>query len=342
MIVPAERTQVAMPNIQHDVETHLLITSKVLPHHTNWASDLADPCLRKLVYHRTCWEKQEKPAPYLQGIFETGTILEHIIINNLNWIGVRSRPHWEFVKPGFKLNDNFMKAHQIGCNPDVFLTVYPERGMPEVLGPVDVKTASGNIYRQINGPQDFDSRPHLRRYPGQIMTYELASNFEIGWLLVVNKDNLYDFKMIAFPMDYGFMDTLIEKADTVNGHVKAGTLPEQINRPEECNRCNYRSHCCPSCCTGGNFACIDNDELEECLLALDDLRDQAKEINALETYRDRILKGCQGKDLLVGEHVIQWSKSEGIHPPKPAVPYVTWRKTITRIGYTNDFTDNLG
>ncbi len=340
MIAPIETPKIATPNIPGDVERWLRRRAKVLPHRSNWASDLADPCLRRLVYHRTCWEKAEPPSPYLEGIFETGRRLENTVIYAMNGIGEHSPLPWELVKPSIPLNDKLLKEHEIGCNPDVYLKVMPEGERPQLLGPVDLKGCNGNTFRTINDPADLDNKPYMRRYPAQVMMYELASNFEIGWLFFYNKDNLFDVKMIPIPLDYGYADTLLATADHVNAHVRAGTLPEQLNVPEECGRCGYRSYCCPACATGGNLKFVDHDELEQTLLRLDELRPEAKEIGSLEKHRDRLLENFKGQDISLGEHIITWKKLSGVHPPKPAAPWEQWRKSITRIGSTDDFLES--
>jgi len=331
--VPQEQQeQFAVPLINRDVERYLSRKAQVLPHRSNWASDLADPCLRKLVYHRTCWDKQEKPAPYLQGIFETGKKLERIVINICNDIGESGKPQWEFAAHAAPLNDAFLRAHQIGCNPDVFLKVWPREGegLPRFLGPVDIKTMDPNTFRQINAPEDLDRKPYMRRYPAQVMIYELASNFEIGWLLLVNKTNIYDYKLLPIPMDYAYAESLIQKADAVNKHLAAKTLPEQLNRTEDCQRCPYKAYCCPSCSTGGNLSLLDNDALAEVLMELSELDEAKSNIAYFEKQRDKLLEEHKGKDIICGEFIIKWTWQEPQStPPKPRAGF--WKKEINRI-----------
>ena len=61
-----------VPDILADVERSLHAEAKLIPHQSNWASTLMDPCERRLVYQRTEWDKAQPPDPRLQGIFETG------------------------------------------------------------------------------------------------------------------------------------------------------------------------------------------------------------------------------------------------------------------------------
>lgn len=324
-----------VPDILGDVQKHLRSLARVLPHQSNWASSLADPCVRRLVYYRTNWDVQTEPAPRLQGIFETGKKIERVVVNILNEIGQEARPEWELVARGGKVNDDFCKKHQIGGVPDVFLKVWPRTGgrddRPKMLGPVEVKGLDPNVFRTINAVEDLDQKKWLRRYIGQLTIYELQCNFERGWFLLINKSNLYDYKFIELPLDLAYAESLVQKADEVNAHIAAGTLPEALNDPDECRDCPFASLCCPSCGTGGTLSVIESEELEGCLLRLDEMKDTAKEIDSLDKQRDAILDNYKGKDLLCGDFMIKWTHLSGTHPAKPPTPWEQWRKKISRL-----------
>jgi hypothetical protein len=323
-----------VPDILGQVQRHLKSLTRVLPHQSNWASSLADPCVRRLVYYRTHWDAQPEPSPWLQGIFETGKKIERVVVNILNEIGQESRPEWELVARGGKVNDDFCKQHQIGGVPDVFLKVWPQAGLgdrPKILGPVEIKGLDGNLFRAIHTVQDLDQKRWLRRYFGQLTIYELQCNYETGWFLLINKSNLYEYKFLELPLDLEYAEDLVRKADTVNAHIAAGTLPDQFNDPGECNGCPFAALCCPSCGTGGTLGAIEHEELEGCLLRLSELADVAKEIGGLEKQRDAILDNYKGKDLLCGDFMISWKHSGGTHPAKPATPWEQWRKKISRL-----------
>ncbi len=325
-------TEIVVPDIAQDIDKYLAGESRVLPHRTNWASDLADPCIRKLVYHRTVWQQQAKPDAYLQGIFETGRRLEQIIINNLNQVGQQAQPQWGLAANGATLNDKFLTEHQIGCNPDVFLKVWPpDDARPHFIGPGDVKSCDPNVFRTVNTLEDMQRKPYMRRYIGQVTIYELSSNFERGWIILVNKSNLYDVKLIEIPLDYQYAESLVQKADCVNAHVAAGTLPPQINNPEDCNRCPYKAYCCPPCATGGNLKQVDIPELSEVLDRLHELQAYVTEIETLEKTKGKILDTLKGQDVVCGPYLIQWSKSEGMSKPQEAKPWVRWNKKIIRM-----------
>jgi hypothetical protein len=189
-----------------------------------------------------------------------------------------------------------------------------------------------NLFRTVHSLQDLWGRSWIRRYVGQLTLYELASNCERGWFLLVNKANLYEYRWIELPLDYVLAESLILRADHVSLHVAAGTLPEKLNNPVECRWCPFAYLCGPECRTGGNLAVIDSPPLQEVLDRLEELEEVRQEIGTLERQRDQILEDCKGQDLVSGRWMITWSKKEGTTPAKPAAPWVRWYKEIQRTG----------
>ena len=72
-----------MSNQTIDISTGLQAVlkskKKTFPQHVNRISQLDDPCLRRLYYARHDWDKATETDDGLQGIFETGNVLEPII-----------------------------------------------------------------------------------------------------------------------------------------------------------------------------------------------------------------------------------------------------------------------
>jgi len=316
------------PDIISDVQKYLLSECQVLPHRSNWASVLGDRCLRKQTYYRTHWDKQTPPSATLQGIFNTGKKLERLVKNILNEIGHEANPQWELIDTGVKLNDKFLNDHQIGGEPDVFLKVWPinNNGRPEILGPVEIKTVNPNIFSHIQTLEDFKKYEWMSHYPGQLVIYEIGSNFERGWFLLVNKSNLWDYKFIEQPLNYELADKLIQNADTINLHLKDKTLPEKINDPDTCPKCPFEAICLPEYTLSGNLKIIDDPELESILNRLADLETVKQEISDLEKMRDKTL--IKGLDVAVGKFLILWSKIEKKAYTVAASEY--WTKKIVK------------
>ena len=330
--VPRWASPVAVPDILADVERSLRAQATLIPHQSNWASTLMDPCERRLVYQRSDWDKAQPPAPKLQGIFNTGTKLEKVVLNILNEIGAEAQPMWELLKPTFRAKDNLLTQYHIGGIPDCFLRVCPKDMLPRMLGPVEIKTMDPNTFRTIRTIEDLRHKSWTQRYIGQLTLYELATNFERGWFLLINKANLYEYRWLELPLDLAFAESLLQKAGRVNLHLAAGTLPNKLNDPVECRWCPFAYLCGPDHKTGGNLAVLGNPELEGVLDRLEELEEARQEIGALERQRDKILEDCRGQDLVSGHWMITWTRKEGVTPPKAAMPWVRWHKDIRPLG----------
>jgi hypothetical protein len=330
-IAPSQ-SEVAVPNILADVQRSLRAEAKLVPHQSNWASTLMDPCERRLVYQRTEWDKAQPPDSRLQGIFETGKRLEKLVLNILNEIGAHSHPVWELLQPASRAKDDLLTQYHIGGIPDCFLRVVPKEGRPQLLGPVEIKTMDPNTFRRIQTAEDMTRQSWTQRYIGQLTLYELAANFDRGWFLLVNKANLYEYRWMELPLDYRLAETLLQKASRVNTHVQQGSLPPKLNDPVECRRCPFACLCGPDHKTGGNLTVIGNPQLEEVLDRLEELKETRQEIGALERQRDKILEDCQGQDVVSGRWMITWTRKEGTTPAKSAAPWVRWYKEIRSIG----------
>lgn len=267
--------------IQIDIVNSLREQGRILPHTSNWASILPSPCLRQQVYYRLDWEKQTLPEPYLQGIYNTGNLVEDMTRTNLNAIGIKSNPKWELLKMPDKINDKALSELQIGSVTDMFLIVYNNDGKPQNLGPVEVKSVDPNIFRNLNGLEDFNRYWWMKRYPGQLSTYEFGSNFEQGIFLLVNKTNWWDYKFFSHFLDMAYMQTLLDIAKKVNECVASKQYPERADDKAECEHCNFKHICLPNE-SYEKIGLTDNQELLELLEQREALKEAAKDYEAVD------------------------------------------------------------
>ena len=158
------------------------------------------------------------------------------------------------------------------------------------------------------------------------MLYALAHNLDRCFILFVNKSNLYQMKLVEFPVDYKYAEGLLQKAKAINEAVDAGVPPEKLNAPDECPQCPYRSFCLPEYSTGGNLKISDSDELQGVLDRLGELADAKKEISELEKVRDSLL--VKGQDTVAGRWLITWTHSVYEKKATEAQQIETWRKKI--------------
>ena len=222
-----------------------------------------------------------------------------------------------------------LKKYNISGSIDGFLQVH-NNGLWTTIGVIDVKTMSGNVYPQINCYDDLGKFFWTRGYRGQLMAYALAHNLEQCFILAVNKNNLFDMKLISFPINMDYIEDLLQKAEAVNLAVDANEPPHGINDPDVCQRCQFFSFCCPDITTGGNLAIIDNAELEGVLTRMDELSEAMHEYGDLEKARDIML--TKGQDVSCGDFIVTWKKTIVNYKAKEASVSEQWRKKIMRMG----------
>lgn len=316
-----------MIDIQTGITAVLASKKRSFPQHVNRISSMDDPCLRKLYYMRAAWDKASGITDGLQGVFETGNILESVISRIVSEVGDASIPQWRIVGTQLTTNDNLLAQYQISGTIDGILQVNNGGGRWETAGVVDIKTMSPNIYPRINNYDDLSRYSWTRKYRGQLMLYALAHNMEQCFILAVNKNNLYEMKMIQFPLDMAYCDTLLEKARLINDAVATNTPPVGIDDGDTCPQCQFVSYCCPDYTTGRELVISDNAELEAVLDRLDELQEVMAEAKDLEKARDALL--TKGHDTACGRWVVIWKKIVKNMKATPATTREEWRKTIT-------------
>ncbi len=316
-------------DITTGIKTVLATRKKRYPQHVNRISSLDDPCLRKLYYMRHDWAEAKETDDGLQGIFETGNILEPIVERIVSEIGLASIPQWRIIGSQIATDDKLLKEYQISGTIDGFLQV-KFNNLNETqwitLGVVDIKTMSQNVYARVQDYESLSRFPWTRRYRGQVMLYSLAHNFERCFLLLVNKSNLFDMRLIEFPTDMEYCEGLLQKAKTVNESIANNEMPQGVNDPDICQKCQFLSFCAPDLSTGGNMEIIDNPELEIVLDRMAELKITADEYRDLEGQRDAML--IRGKDIMCGQWFVTWKS----HDRKGKE---VWTKRITRVPTTD-------
>jgi len=255
----------------------------IFPCHTNRASSIGDACMRKLVYYRTRWQDQEKPSTSLQRRFNLGKIFEDYAIARLLRAGVRIIRQQEPLS---------IPEHQITGHPDGNV-VDEETGEDY---PMDVKSAASSVFYKMNTKEDFARYPWTAKYIAQLMIYMYAQKKDKGMFLFVDKQSGQE-KQIWIDYDEAFVQEVFTKADKINEHVAAKTLPERIDYCDECEKsCPFRMICLPDVVyTAPEF--IVDEELKAMVERWIELKPIAKECADLE---DEIKKERIGPRLTPG------------------------------------------
>ena len=241
---------------------------RVFPCHTNRASSIGVECLRQLVYYRTNWKDARKPDVRLQRIFNLGNEVEKITILRLMNAGV------QIIRTQEPLS---FPEHQLTGHPDGVL-VDPET---KEEYPFDVKSMSPFVFVKINEESDLERFSWTKKYKAQLMVYMHAIGSKKGVLILVNKSTGEE-KVMWIDYDGDYVQALFAKADEVNKHVAAGTLPERIGFCDECSEyCPFLTICIPDVVYDAPEFATDP-ELEAMIARWKEIKAVAKEADALE------------------------------------------------------------
>jgi len=303
-----EETQnVVVPDILGDMETFAMSQAETWPVRTNRASQIDDPCLRRLVYYRLDWEKQGSIPASLQQIFMTGNVLEPVIERIISQVGQASDPPWRIISAQTTLKDKLLGKYEISGHIDGLLQVFVENAW-FTIAVVDIKTCNPNIWGRINSYDDLIKYPWTKKYRGQLFIYALGEEQEKCCILLVNKSNLYQIKPIWFDLDYAYAEDLLQKAQVVNRFTKQGKYPPKLNQPEECGRCPFAHLCNPELAATGNLQLKADQELEEMLYRREELSEAHSEYAAVERQMKKRL--VEGQDILCGDYMITWNSQQ--------------------------------
>jgi hypothetical protein len=212
------------------------------PVRSNWASQIGDPCERYLVYMRTAWQERPKPDARLQMIFDLGRDAEDIVRRRLDRAGIKIIRDQEYVD---------LPAHQISGKIDGM--VHDE--FAGIMIPVEIKSASGYNFDKLAGADDVIAEMlagarYMQRYPGQLLLYMYAKSggheWKHGAWIFFNKitGEIAD-RVVELDPWIDYCDDLLSKADRVNDHVRAGTLPDRVTDYDLCDGCDFAHICLP-------------------------------------------------------------------------------------------------
>lgn len=265
---------------------------KIYPCHINRASSLGDPCERRLVLERTSWQEKKPHDVGLQYVFDEGNLQERAVLNDLEEAGIR------IIE---QQRDFSWKEYQITGHIDGKISVDGK------TPPLEIKSMSPNIWRTMETEDDLKRYPWTDRYRAQIQLYLLMAEEEEGILILKNKST-GQLKQINIALDYEFAESLIQKAERINDHVKNDTLPNYVEDKSLCAECAFVHICCPKIEYGEELEIVNDAELIEMLNRREVLIPLKKEYEQL----DKEIKAFIGdrENIMAGEWHLTVKESE--------------------------------
>ena len=284
---------------------------KAYPVNSNRASDLGNPCLRYHVLNRTRWEEKSLHDVGLQSVFDLGNDIEEIALRELAEAGVKVV---EQQKP-FNWKEYQITGHLDG------LVLLDGNAYP-----LEIKSCSPFVFDSIGTIDDIKKGKYayLRKYPVQLNLYLLMSNIGRGVFLFKNKVT-GAYKEIWMDLDYELGEEALKRAEAINAHLAAGTVPDPIEYGDECERCGFR-HLCPVDHVGREIE-IYTGELSVMLDRLEELKPAKKEYEEIDDTVKKIVEGRE--KVMAGTWFVtgKWAERKGF----TVEPGKSWRKTIRKV-----------
>jgi len=292
---------------------------KQYPVNSNRASELGIPCVRYHVLNRTRWEERSLHDVGLQMVFRMGNEIEKIVLRELDEAGITViEQQRSFSWPEYKITGHVDGLIKDGDN----------------LYPLEIKSASPYVFKGINTADDLTrgKYAYLRKYPAQLTLYCLMSNKDRGVIIFKDKSS-GALKEIWLPLDYELGEALLQRAEAINAHVAAGTLPDPINDDLWCDGCAYAHICLPEHI--GKEVEIDTGELATMLDRLAELKDAHKEYEEID---EQVKKAVEGREkILAGSWFVtgKWYDRKSYDLPdaiKSQYEKITqcWRRSVKR------------
>jgi CRISPR/Cas system-associated exonuclease Cas4 (RecB family) len=192
--------------------------------------------------------------------------------------------------------------------------------------PLEIKTSSPYVFKSINSIHDLTNGKYgyLRKYPAQLTLYCLMGNHDRGIFIFKDKSS-GAMKEIEMPLDYELGESLLKRAEAINAHVVAGTMPEPISEEMWCEGCPFAHICLPE--QIGKEVEIDTGELATILDRMEEIKPLAKEYDKLDNQVKETVEGRE--KILAGNYFITGKWIEKKAAQIAASTY--WKKTIKRI-----------
>lgn len=278
-----------------DINVHFEKKRKVFPCTSNRASSIGDACIRKLVYYRTEWSKQQLPSIALQKIFDEGNHQEEYVKKIL-------------MEAGYIINeaqrsiiDTLLKKYNISGHIDFFITKEDQK---PIL--CEVKSMHPGIFGQVNTIYDLDKYAWTKKYYSQIQIYMFASDEEKAFLILKNKSN-GEIKILEIALDLNHVESLLKKSEEINNCVDNQTLPERIENRSLCERCDFQHICVPDI-INDSAAIIEDPEFEDKLQLREELKQFDSEYKELDKDIKTTIKGLSESTILIGDFQIEKSE----------------------------------
>jgi CRISPR/Cas system-associated exonuclease Cas4 (RecB family) len=228
---------------------------------------------------------------------------------------------------------------------------YPDKGEPLVTGHIDcilekdgqrwvtdIKTTSPFVWQKLKTDivskypfPEFDVGSWMKKYPAQLQLYMFGLEIPEGLFVFINKTS-GQVKVIGMELDLGYVETLLEKAERINKHVKCDSMPDYPEDTTACHECPFFGICTPPT-KAKEYDFINDSEIIAKVERLHELKESSKEYSDLNKELKEIFR--EKENVIVGSKYCYQGKYITINrkaqEAKPAETTRQWRGAFTEL-----------
>lgn len=278
------------------------------PHDYVYASSYRS-CERRMTYELTIPEQQPPFPPEVLAKFRRGDDRERDLLSDLARIGRDSEPAVKVVgqQERFSLKDHKGRVAIVG-KVDARLEIDGKRP------PLEVKAWSPMMVDRIEKFEDLFDNPWTKSGAHQLLSYLYGAGEPYGFLLL-DRSGLPKLLPVELDPNLDRMEDFLARAERVLDHVQAKTLPDYIDDPAECRRCNWFGGTCQPPLSAVGATLLNDPELEATLERWHALKAAGEEFNGLDKDLKQQLRGVEsgiaGKFQITGK----WGKQSRVELP---------------------------
>jgi len=287
--------------LKTQIDVNLLKDTGHRPRLSNWAGDLGFACDTYQVLCRVRPDLRPDTDLGLKKVFRASGLLETPNLTLMQEAGLR------IVEQARSYQ---WTEKKISGRIDAKIAV-PELSKRPI--PLEHKALSPNSFRTVAKhkaegiPLTKARYTWLKKYPGQLMVYDLMDGEEFGtWFFFEKSSGDYFFWIL--PLDLAYAEELVQRAERTNEAVEANRIPAP-ERKVECEDCDFEmTHCFPGKDFGEGYdIAIDRAELNEKAKRFLELKPMKKEFEEIDREFKELYKG---KNILLADTKIFWKAYE--------------------------------
>lgn len=283
------------------LDQQFLKKSSDYPRWTNWAGDLGFECDSYQALCRLKPELRPKPSLDLLKVFRASGMLETpnlIFIQEAGIVIAEQARSYQWREKQI--------SGRIDAKIDVDIAPFKTSRIP-----FEHKALSPNAFRSCKKHRDEEipltksSYHWARKYPAQLMVYELMDGSEWGEFYFYDKVS-GDYFFWLMQLDLEYAEELIKRAELCNANVAEQRIPAP-ERKAICERCDFESTYCFTGKEGGEGyeLIFDQAEIEAQLKRREELQPLVKEFEEVD---EEIKELFRGRSAIVGDFKIDSKK----------------------------------